>query len=310
MFKKILFATTASPASDNAANVAFDLAKKYHAALDVFHVFGLPSRGFSSIVKDMRTGEETTADPDYVNWVLEEMKHTYETQSENLDALSFNTTAGVAHTEILRRARKEDVDLIVMGAHTREEDVGATRYRSIIGSTMQKVAKGAKCPVLIISRPCTTCFWYFSNVVFCTDFSKASDSAFKFAYQVSKFIGCKLYLFHCLDVSGMAAGRTLSQEEIENQLEKAKKKIQTKYISKMEEDGFDNFEVEVWEGIPYVEIVKYARKVSGDLIVMSHHTKEVDPEKALLGSTVEHVVLRASCPVASINRPDKVADVI
>ena len=68
--------------------------------------------------------------------------------------------------------------------------------------------------------------------------------------------------------------------------------------------------MEIWEGIPYVEILKYSRQVDGDLIVMAHHTREIDPEQALLGSTVEQVVLRASCPVASVNHPDKVADVI
>ena len=37
MFKKILFATTASPTCDNAAHVAFDLANKYKSDLFVFH---------------------------------------------------------------------------------------------------------------------------------------------------------------------------------------------------------------------------------------------------------------------------------
>jgi hypothetical protein len=41
---------------------------------------------------------------------------------------------------------------------------------------------------------------------------------------------------------------------------------------------------------------------------MAHHTREIDPEQALLGSTVEQVVLRASCPVASVNRPHKVSE--
>jgi nucleotide-binding universal stress UspA family protein len=70
---------------------------------------------------------------------------------------------------------------------------------------------------------------------------------------------------------------------------------------------YDNYEVEVWEGIPYVEILKFARERNGDLIVMAHHTREVDPDDAVLGSTVEQVVLRAACPVASVNRPDKVS---
>ena len=59
------------------------------------------------------------------------------------------------------------------------------------------------------------------------------------------------------------------------------------------------------EGTPYVEILKLAREKQGDLIVMAHHTREIDPEKALLGSTVEQVVLRSACPVASVNHPDK-----
>jgi nucleotide-binding universal stress UspA family protein len=72
-------------------------------------------------------------------------------------------------------------------------------------------------------------------------------------------------------------------------------------------EGFDNYEIEVWEGTPYVEILKYSRDKQADLIVMAHHTREIDPEKAVLGSTVEQVVLRSACPVASVNHPDKLA---
>ena len=43
MFEKILFATTASPVCDNAANVAFDMALKYDSEkLILFHVLGVP----------------------------------------------------------------------------------------------------------------------------------------------------------------------------------------------------------------------------------------------------------------------------
>jgi nucleotide-binding universal stress UspA family protein len=306
MFKKILFATTATPACDNAAHVAFDLAKKYQAEIILLHVFGTPSRGFSTTVTDSKTGEESHVDSDYVEWVEEEMKTYYAKQLADGATAKVETLAGVPHTEILRMARKQDVDLIIMGAHSRQEEPGATRYRSIVGSTMQKVSKGARCPVLIVSRPCTTCLWYFSNIIFGTDFSKASDSAFLFAYKLCKEIGSKLYLFHALDLSSVQSGTVLEQSEVEDRIAEAKKKLEAKYISKMVD--FDNYEVEVWEGIPYVEVLKYAREKNGDLIVMAHHTREVDPEKAMLGSTVEQVVLRASCPVASVNRPHKVSE--
>jgi nucleotide-binding universal stress UspA family protein len=304
MFNNILFATTVSPTCDDAANVAFDLAKRYDSSLHAFHVFGIPTRGASPFIVDVRTGEEEILDEDYTAWVREEIKHTYSKQSDGLDTLSIDCTAGIPSTEILRNARKKDADLIIMGAHTREEEIGATRYRHILGSTMQKVAKSARCPVMIVSRPCNTCFWYFSNIIFGTDFSKASYSAFKWALNVAKEIGCKLYLFHAVDLSTIQLGKSEAQEEIETKVDAAKKKMEEIYVSEM--GDFENYEVEIWEGIPYVEILKFAREKSGDLIVMSHHTREVDPEKALLGSTVEQVVLRSACPVASVNHMDKV----
>jgi nucleotide-binding universal stress UspA family protein len=308
MFKKILFATTASPTCDNAAKVAFDLELKWEAKLFVFHVFGIPGRGYSTFVTDARTGEEIIHDEDYVAWVLEEMKNTYAKQLEQTDNVVVETTHGVPHVEILRKARKENIDLIIMGAHTREEDVGATRFRSVVGSTMQRVAKSARCPVVIVSRPCTTCWRLFSNIVVGTDFSKASDSAFLFGYKLAKEVGAKLHLFHACDINVADYSKVKSQQEIENMVLEAREKMEARYGAKLK--GFDDFDVDIWEGIPYVEILKFARDKEADLIVMAHHTKEIDPEKALLGSTVEQVVLRATQPVASVSRPDKVADIL
>ena len=72
--------------------------------------------------------------------------------------------------------------------------------------------------------------------------------------------------------------------------------------------GYAKHTVQVWEGTPHVEILKLARERQADLIVMAHHTREIDPEQALLGSTVEQVVLRSACPVASVNRLDKTGE--
>jgi nucleotide-binding universal stress UspA family protein len=304
MFNRILFATNASPSCDNAAKVAFDLELKWEAKLWVFHVLGVPTRGYSPFVTDVRTGEMESQDPDYIEWVKEEMKNTYDSLLKDTEDVVIDATVGLPHTEILRKARKENIDLIVMGAHTRQEDVGATRYRNAVGGTMQKVAKSARCPVVIISRPCTTCWRLFSNIVIGTDFTKASDSAFMFAYNLANEVGANLHLFHAWDINNGHGGYGKSQEEIEKGIAEAREKIDKRYVSKMK--GFDRFDVEVREGIPYVEILKFSREKQGDLIVMAHHTREIDPEEAELGSTVEQVVLRASCPVASVNHPDKV----
>jgi nucleotide-binding universal stress UspA family protein len=305
MFTKILFATTASPTCDNAAKVAFDLELKWEAELTIFHVLGIPTRGYSPFVTDVRTGEREQADPDYIEWVKEEMKNTYGDLLKDTQGVKIEAAVGIPSREILRMARKNDVDLIIMGSHTRQEEAAATRYRDVVGSTMQKVAKSARCPVVIISRPCTTCWKLFSNIVFGTDFSKASDSAFLFASKLAQEVGAKLHMFHACDITSSAAGRVLGQEEIEQLIEGSRKKMEKRYAAKM--NGYDNYGIEVREGVPYIEILKYAREKMGDLIVMAHHTREVDPEEAVLGHTVEQVVLRSACPVASVNHPDKVA---
>ncbi|ABB40505.1 UspA domain-containing protein [Oleidesulfovibrio alaskensis G20] len=306
MFKKILFATSASPACDNAAKVAFDLARRNGAKLYVFHVMGVPSRGFSHMVRDLRSGEEEHADGDYRDWVVEELQSTYAEQMEGFEKnTSIELAVGVPHTEVLRFARQNDVDLIVMGANTREDDPGAARTRSIIGNTMQRVARVARCPVLIVNRPCTTCWNLFSNIVFCTDFSKAADSAFKFALSAAREVNARLYLFHAFDINASRLGVFPGQAELERTLEKAHAQMQERYLSHM--GDFDNYQVDIWEGTPYVEILKYARERKADLVVMAHHTKEVNPDQAEIGSTVEQVVLRSACPVASVVHPDKVA---
>ena len=305
MFDRILFATTASPICKDAADVAFDLANKYDSHLTVLHVFGLPTHGFSQFAVDLKTGETEVHDDDWVDRVKEEMQSTFADKLAEAKDCEVEAVVGAPHREILRAAREKNIDLIVMGSHTRQEDTGAARFRTVVGNTMQKVAKAARCPVLIVSRPCQTCWWYFSNIVFGTDFSKAAQSAFKFALQTAKQIGCKLYLFHACDIGATDPGKVRTQADIEKKVKEARKKMEELYLPEME--GFDNYEIEVWEGTPYVEILKYARDKQADLVVMAHHTREIDPEKAVLGSTVEQVVLRSACPVASVNRPDKVA---
>jgi len=303
MFKKILFATTASPTCDAAAKIAFELAEKYNAELILYHVFGVPSHGGGFSVTDYVTGEEDNVGPGYTDWVKDEMKNTYEALIEKHGEPRFEVLVGIPSTEILRFARKEAVDCIIMGSHTRQDETGSARFRGIVGTTMQKVAQRARCPVLIISRPCETCFWYFNKIIFGTDFSKASMAAFQFAYKMADAIGCKLHLFHALDIDTSQAGVSPGQKSIEDQIKAARSRIEQEYVSQM--DDFDNYEIAIWEGVPYVELLKFARETSGDLIVMAHHTREIDPDEALLGSTVEQVVLRSACPVASVNRQDR-----
>ena len=87
---------------------------------------------------------------------------------------------------------------------------------------------------------------------------------------------------------------------------KSSDKIEKRSVADL--NGYDNFDIEVREGIPYVEIQKFARVNEGNAVVTALHTRQLDPEKAVLGNTVQQVFFRFACPVTSVNYPDKVAD--
>ncbi len=307
MFKKILFATTSIPSSDAPARVAFDFAKRYDATLNVIHVFGIPGRGFSQTVKNIRTGDEIDLHDEFLQQIRDELELMYAEQIKNYKECTFDILEGIPSKEILRAVREKDIDLIVMGARTYQDKIEKASQRHLAGLTLQKVARAARCPVLIISRPAASFWGGISKIVFATDFSKASDSAFRFAYKLVKTFECSFNLFHAMDISSNPFEMTRDQDALEDRIREARAKIREKYVSRME--GFHDYEIDVWEGIPYVEVVKYAREKYADLIAMAHHTREMDPETAVLGTTVEQVVLRSNCPVISVNHPDKIGDI-
>lgn len=303
MFKNILFASSGTSGSDNAAKLAFGLAEKQHAQVTLYHCYGVPSRGFATNVTDTRSGNMEQPDETYQEWVREELNTTYAYQIEACtQPFRMELSVGVPSTEILRLARTLRPDLIVMGASSAASDPNAARMRSIVGNTVRAVAKKAQCPVLIVNRPCTTCWHLFSNIVFCTDFSDAANHAFGFALKAARELQAKLYIVHAVDITTIQ-GMSMDQSEIERHTARMREKIDKLYLSRL--DGFEGAEVIVREGIPYVEILKVARENEADLIVMAHHSADLPDggeDDADIGSTVEQVVLRSACPVASVTR--------
>ncbi len=176
MYKKILFATTGTPSCDAAARVAFDMAKRYHTKLFTMNVFGVPARSFSQVLIDLKTGNEIDFHDDQLEKVRNELEEVYHQQIQDYTPCETIITTGVPHTEILRVARKKEIDLIVMGARTPAQEKLSSVSRNIAGSTLQGVARSARCPVLIIGRAAASFWGGISNIVFGTDFSKASIS--------------------------------------------------------------------------------------------------------------------------------------
>ncbi|WP_300458899.1 universal stress protein [Desulfobacula sp.] len=300
MFKKILCATDTSTACDLAVKTAFELSHKYSSELILLRVDPEVSSESCRFVPDMPASNKTSPGPDYLAWVK---KKCMKTGDGDLDIKSpaplYTVLEGEPSEEILKVASVNNVDCIIMGAHGRENDLAGTDVRRTVGKTLQTVAQKARCPVLSIARSCETSFWYFNQIVFGTDFSTASMSAFQYAYKLADYIGCKLHIFHALALGPSHTKAIPSQRQIEDQIDEAKVRIEEQYVSQMH--NFDNYTIAVWEGRPSVEILKFARETSGDLIVMAHHSRAYTSDAIAFGHTIEQVVLRSACPVISVN---------
>jgi len=140
-FGKILFPTDFSESAENASRYALSLAKKYGSKVYVIHViepftytteFGLD---FSAQLKEMEASARRLLDD-----VAASIK------KNNLDVESALIT-GEPFVEIIKYARKEQVDLIVMATHGR-----SGIEHMLMGSVAEKVVRKSPCPVLTIKK--------------------------------------------------------------------------------------------------------------------------------------------------------------
>ena len=297
MFKKIILATDASFSCDLAAKVAFEVSAKYGSELIVFHVRDVSDKT-GPFVEKTGVSEKSYADPECSTRVKEAMKHHYDFLDEKYGSPAYCTARGEPAQEILKFALENQVECIIMGA--RVKNTGTHESGNIAGQTLHQVALGASCPVLSVARPCETCFWYFSQIVFATDFSASSNSAFQLAYKLADYIGCKLHLFHAVKIDACTDKDIPSQIQIEDRIEAATARIEKEYAAQME--NFDNYDIVVREGIPYVEVLKFTREKSGDLLVMACQATDTGPEPENFDSSLEQVVLRSACPVLTVNQ--------
>lgn len=139
---KILIPTDFSETAQAATQYAMELAKKFDAKLHLLHVIEDPvvyMPMFESYALPPKEDFENFAATRLDNWILDEDK----------DAVSIETewVHGNPFVDILKCAKREDVDLIVVGTHGR-----SFTAHLLLGSVAEKVVRKAKCPVLTV-RP-------------------------------------------------------------------------------------------------------------------------------------------------------------
>jgi len=151
-YKNILYCTDFSEDANIAFLHALDLAKKYGARLHIFHVphssYAYMRHVVDEHVPKGSPGGEAFFDEDIENRAREALKQEYEKRLGDFKNVLFVVKSGSPDVEIIRYAKKNAVDVIVMGALGKAE-----QDRLIHGSTVANVSKYAHCHVIAIRNP-------------------------------------------------------------------------------------------------------------------------------------------------------------
>ena len=148
MISKILVPHDGTEMSDKAFEKAVELAKMFKAELVLLHVIeygieplptSLEDRG---LINRARRSARMQLEKGWNRMV--EVK-THEIENDNVDLIG-ECKYGSATEQILRFAKNNKIDMIVMGSHRLK---GISKIKAL-GSVTRKLSESADCPVLIV----------------------------------------------------------------------------------------------------------------------------------------------------------------
>jgi universal stress protein A len=139
-----------------------------------------------------------------------------------------------------------------------------------------------------------------------TDFSTHSRNALRYAAAFADRFGAELHLLHVVQDLALFVPDTVAVSPVAAPpLDRLTAAVREALLREVRESGLEGRAVclEVREGTPFEEIVRYAREKAVDLIVLGTHGR-TGLAHVLLGSVSEKVVRKAPCPVLTVRHPE------
>ncbi|HSE22059.1 MAG TPA: universal stress protein [Pyrinomonadaceae bacterium] len=145
--RSILFPTDFSECGNFALSYAASLARTFHAKIICVNVIEpiVPTVGYSGMTEPLPIADITDQLEDSAERELPKLAECDECAGLEVEELVVH---GEAASEIVRVARDQHVDLIVISSHGR---TGLGRI--LFGSTAEAVVRHASCPVLVVKPP-------------------------------------------------------------------------------------------------------------------------------------------------------------
>lgn len=141
------------------------------------------------------------------------------------------------------------------------------------------------------------------RILLATDFSECSDHALNYACEFAEAFTAELHLLTIFEPPVTADPEFgFGQVGAKNVEEGAHSQLLNKLQNHPESAWRDKLEVtrSVRTGRPFVEIVRYAKEMKIDLIVIGTHGRSALAQM-FIGSTAERVVRKSPCPVMAVH---------
>jgi nucleotide-binding universal stress UspA family protein len=144
----------------------------------------------------------------------------------------------------------------------------------------------------------------YCRILWPTDFSALAKAALPHAVGLASDAGAELVLLHVLplpaaytvpDLSGALSVSLQRKTRVAAQRELRRLEKQVKV------PNFRTYTV-LTEGVPFHQIVRAAKRLRCDLIVLATHGR-TGLAHAIMGSVAENVIRRAPCPVLTVRPP-------
>ena len=218
--------------------------------------------------------------------------------------IDYEIAEGDAAPVILATATEFAADLIVLGTHGRS---GFVRW--VLGSVTEKVLRQADCPVLTVPKAAGDSVpIVFRRIVCAIDFSECSTHALDYATSLAQESNAHLTVVHVVELPP-----DIPREVHETVL--AGPRRFSEYIALAEEEGRARLrdalpdqvrasvrvDTVLGAGKPYREILRVAAEHRADLLVVGVHGRGA-LDRMFFGSTTQHLVRQAACPVLTLRK--------
>jgi nucleotide-binding universal stress UspA family protein len=141
------------------------------------------------------------------------------------------------------------------------------------------------------------------QILYPSDFSEHSLAALPYALDLCKRFGARLHVLHVVDDAyqyWMASGEgtvpvVVSEDELLSSAQQQMDKFMDQHLAAEKQQ----IVTKLVAGKPFIEIIRYARDQSIDMIVIASHGHGA-LASMLMGSVTEKVVRKSPCPVLTV----------